>query len=709
MWRYLFPGMLHLLWMTLVCASANADMTPERLDTVYYLEDSSAQLDSKGARAAFSEGRFTPAPRDQILNFGYSRSVIWLYLPLDALPVLEHGKYVLELPYFSLNKIDIYLPGRSPIELGLDRPASPHALDYRFPAVAIPTKSLARGAGDIGAEKQGGVLIHVESQGSLTLPLRLWLEEAFAEHARDSTFVLALYYGALLALALYNLLVYMALRDRSYLLYSGFVLSLGAGMFAYNGLSMVYLRQWTPLHETSALFAIAGVFGALFARRVLHSRAHAPRIDVALRVTLLLLLLIALIGLVWPLQRSVAILFSVGVAAGALLVLLAAMASFRARHAGSGYFLIAWSLLLASVVVSALRNLDVVPTNGLTLNLLQLSSTAEMLLLSLALGARIEGERTAKARAQVEAEHLREQLVETLRGKERDLSTRIEEQTLALREALGREHATVKQFRQFASLIAHEFRNPLGVIRAQAQLGLRELEVERSVPPERFNAVEHAAARLQALFEHWLQSEQIVSGELIIHREPLRLDRWLPSLIDPEQSACTLEPVPALHIEADPALLRMALDNLLDNARKYAGPGARITVRTVLAETAPAAADTAAPDTAAHPDTREAGETGSAGPATHSSGAATPEVAMLGIEVADDGPGIAREDQARIFESYQRGRERGNASGLGLGLFLVRRIMALHGGRVSLHSTPGAGSRFTLWLPLPADAGAPSV
>jgi signal transduction histidine kinase len=69
--------------------------------------------------------------------------------------------------------------------------------------------------------------------------------------------------------------------------------------------------------------------------------------------------------------------------------------------------------------------------------------------------------------------------------------------------------------------------------------------------------------------------------------------------------------------------------------------------------------------------------------------------------VADSGVGIPREEQSRIFEKFYRvGRsETQGRRGSGVGLALVRHIAEAHGGRVTVESTPGEGSRFTVWLP----------
>jgi two-component system phosphate regulon sensor histidine kinase PhoR len=110
-------------------------------------------------------------------------------------------------------------------------------------------------------------------------------------------------------------------------------------------------------------------------------------------------------------------------------------------------------------------------------------------------------------------------------------------------------------------------------------------------------------------------------------------------------------------VRLDAAAVQQAVLNLLDNALKYAGDGKRVDLRL-------------------HADGHEAI-----------------------VDVCDDGPGIPGDQQARLFERFQRGvhPDRG---GHGLGLYLVRHVMDAHGGRIELESTPGRGSRFRLRFPL---------
>jgi len=250
-----------------------------------------------------------------------------------------------------------------------------------------------------------------------------------------------------------------------------------------------------------------------------------------------------------------------------------------------------------------------------------------------------------------------------------DLESLVAERTAdALRErdraddALRRERAALARYKQFASLVSHEFRNPLAVIKSKSQL--MELIAAQGGPPEErpWDAINRSVGRLQTLFEQWLTSETLAEGEFPFLAERMELAPFLDDVLAlvPKSPLHRFELVPVsdgLTVEADPALIRVALINLLDNAVKYSPEGGTITLRAA-----------------------SSGE-------------------RVSIQVIDHGLGIAPEDQARVFERHVRIRSDSGPPGMGLGLFMVREIARLHGGEVTLESVSGGGSTFTLSLP----------
>ncbi|MEY4210584.1 MAG: hypothetical protein RLZ92_965 [Pseudomonadota bacterium] len=194
---------------------------------VEYLEDSSGQLtleailtDSKltaGFKPASISGRD--------INFGYSSASYWLRLPLKRSPELA-ANAVLELMYIYIDRIEFYAPGKAPVITGSAYPFSSHPIPNRFYAFPIQLTT-----------QEQFFYLRIQSEDALTVPLAIWQADQFIADSQKDYMLQFLYYGGVLALALYNLLLYFSLKDRTYLYYS-----------LYTILSLIHIsspRDWT--------------------------------------------------------------------------------------------------------------------------------------------------------------------------------------------------------------------------------------------------------------------------------------------------------------------------------------------------------------------------------------------------------------------------------------------------------------------------------
>jgi CheY-like chemotaxis protein/two-component sensor histidine kinase len=212
---------------------------------------------------------------------------------------------------------------------------------------------------------------------------------------------------------------------------------------------------------------------------------------------------------------------------------------------------------------------------------------------------------------------------------------------------------------EFIAMLAHELRNPLAAIGIAGEiLGRSELPDERT----RFAAsvVARQMDQLQRLVDDLLDVARAMHGKLVLERRPVELRALARAVADqPNRSRVGMridgEPAWA---RGDPARLRQVIDNLLDNAVKYGGRHIVIATRS--------AADWAE------------------------------------ISVQDDGIGIDAGFLPQLFKPFVQGEQplERPQGGLGLGLALVDRIVALHGGAISAHGEgAGLGSTFTVRLP----------
>ena len=239
-------------------------------------------------------------------------------------------------------------------------------------------------------------------------------------------------------------------------------------------------------------------------------------------------------------------------------------------------------------------------------------------------------------------------------------------QAAMLAEQLAQEQRLALLQRNFVSMASHEFRTPMTIIDGHAR---RLIKMKDSISPaeigERAGKVRSAVLRMTQLIENLLNSSRLIDGGGGQYFHPAEMD--MATLL---QEVCELhrEMVPGAHIAehiatapmpmlGDPKLLFQVFSNLLSNAIKYSPDGAVIAVDAALAADG------------------------------------------IVVAVTDHGIGIPAVDFDRLFERYHRGSNVSGIVGTGVGLYLVKMVVDMHGGTVTVKSQEGEGSRFTIRLP----------
>ncbi len=222
-----------------------------------------------------------------------------------------------------------------------------------------------------------------------------------------------------------------------------------------------------------------------------------------------------------------------------------------------------------------------------------------------------------------------------------------------------------RQRDEFFSSVSHDLRTPVAAIKAAIGVVLSNMPPDMPQPLQRLlGNVDLAADELTSLIEDLLEIARLQSGRVELWRTSVdvrdviaRAARALEQLTQARgQHVVFSLPAEPVSVSVDAERLGRVLRNLLGNAQKYGRENGTIALAVE----------------------RGASE--------------------VCISVTDDGPGIARDDQERIFERFFRVRGSGSA-GSGLGLAIVRGLVELHGGRVWVESTRGHGSTFRVALP----------
>lgn len=661
----LLKSALLMLLACLACTATMAmevtrDMLQVDLSTgVQVLEDPSRSLTLDDVLRPDVARRFQPQTRSGTdLNFGFSESAFWLRLPLRrAEDAPQH--WLLEIPYINLNDIEFHAPGQAAVLTGSNRPLNTRPLHDRyfvFPVTLTPSGQYFH--------------IRVSSQHAMTVPLRLWQPDAYGVHRNNVLMVQFLYYGALLALLSYNLLLFISLRDVRFLAYSLYALSFGLGILAGNGFGRLLLWPDSPFFDSVAqnvLLSLAAFFGLMFTRIFLHTRSKSPRIDRLLHLCGALFLLCALLQVILPTLglplQTLNQALMLGVLPALALILAASLKAVIGGDRGARFFLLSWGLLWLGAGVAAARAFGWIPTNGFTSYSLQIASAFEMLLLSLALAELIRFEREQREQAQAMAIAAKSSMLEILKSSEDKLEQTVQKRTAQLEASLRQEKELLARYMRFRSLISHEFRNPLSIITTQLSLLRKEHELGQAQIDKRLGVISSATRRLSLVFDRWLQSDRLGQSLQNLSLRPIPLKTWLEQMVEANthwlaehriELRCAAD---VSLLEGDESLLEIALSNLIENAGKYSAPGSLITLETRA------------------------------------------RTGQIGIAVIDRGMGIAPEHQQAVFTEYFRVAPEGGVRGMGLGLSIVQRIVEAHGGQLQLESVPDHGCTFCIWLP----------
>lgn len=430
------------LWLLLALGSAAARPPPGKLalgaedsyelsGAFTYLEDKAGRLTLDDILEPEAQAAFQPVePSIHGANFGLTSSAIWLRIGLEV-PSGAAPDWMLELAYPPLDQLELFSTGKA---LGVERQAGGDLRPLGSRAVAhrnhvLPVRLVP------GSETV--LYLRLKSQGAVVAPVTLWRPAALWQHDQAAYAALSLYFGLLIGLLLYNLLLFLSVRDLGYLIYVGFVAFMGLAQAALTGLGAQFLwPQWTWWNSVSpaASMAACAMFGLQFARNFLSSALRMRRADRFMRVQLAGWGLALLAALVLPYAVSVRMVAVLAVSS-AVTMMVVGVVSVRREFAGARFFCLAWAVLMLGVLTLVLHDTGLLPSNVVTSNALLIGSALEMVLLSFALADRINVARRFKEQAQykIAAEHA---MVEALSQSQDRLRMVLEERELILESSI---------------------------------------------------------------------------------------------------------------------------------------------------------------------------------------------------------------------------------------------------------------------------------
>ena len=641
--RYLFVMLLG--WLPMLASAVEFDEATQSLPlgrVMQVFEDIGGQATLADIRAR--DDLFKPHNKDT-LNAGYSHSAFWLKVDLSYQPLNPqiHRTWLLELAYPPMDNIDLYLADAS----GNYRLAERTGDALPFDSRQIKENNYLFELNFSPGQSQT-VYLRVASQGSVQAPLTLWSAQAYLEEQPVRIYILGLIYGVLLGMLVYNLFIYLSVRDTSYLYYIFYIASFGLYQLSVNGAAVQYFwpnNPWWANASTPFLIGSAALFGCQFARTFLHTATHSRWLDRAL----MLLMAVGVLVMVLALTTSYAV--SLRLATGLALAFIvtiftAGVVAWVRGLRVARYFVIAWSAFLLGGLVNTLMVLGYLPNVFLTMYASQIGSAIEVGLLSLALADRINAMRDLQARTLQESG-----------------------QKLA---AMNQQLAHTNQLKdEFLATVTHELRTPMnGVIGSLELIKTLDMSPELELYTQ---TAEGSAREMMHMVNGILALTELQAGRLGVRPRTFGLNELIQSLSDQYGPSARSKGLQFSYEIArnlpdqwvgDADKIRQCLECLLDNAIKFTRVGGVIL--------------------------RVTGKT--AGPGRWA----------LAFNVIDSGIGFVHIEEAELYQNFFQvdGSMTRSYGGLGIGLAICRRLVELLGGRLTHHSQPGQGSQFQLLLEL---------
>lgn len=580
-------------------------------------------------------------------NYGFSDKGAWLYTTISN--VTDVQKWVIDIAFSQLEKVDMYLLLDGKVIAQTQQGKARFAQHYRLPTLKT----------ELPYAQTLDLFIRIQSKhSSLVAPVDIQTHDRHEKINFYDNLLWGLFYGGLLILAIYNLILFIGIRENSLLAYVGYIAAVLIWQFVWSGHSHLIMPEafsrWENEH-TDIIFVIIGVFSGLFTCIFLDIKITAPKSYPVVATSIALLVLLgfcSVVNLFPPFWQSGMVYFVSLIAIGSYTW--AGFESYNNQFYAARYFIFAWSILATAAIIGMLSLVGVFPSNFFTTYCFQFGVFLEAGLFSLAL--------MDKSRHQLELEI--DQATNDLRNNIELVEEQNARLDIARKEAINA--SNVKS--QFLANMSHEIRTPLNAILGfSKELHSSELSAEKQ---EQVSIINAAADNLLSIVNDVLDFSKIEAGKLRLNNHPFSPTQMLEDLVGVMAKSAHLKnlefnyelsPLPEKLI-GDSYRIKQILNNLLGNALKFTDHGhIGLAVKGVFLE--------------------------------HG-------IYELVFKIEDTGIGISREDRRKLFAAFSQVDDALSRSyqGTGLGLVICQELVKLMRGDLSLQSMPGQGSIFTVTL-----------
>jgi signal transduction histidine kinase len=579
------------------------------------------------------------------LAFGYTGANHWIKVELRN--SISASEWFLEVGYPLLDVVEFYVVDQTSVVsrqiTGDHLLFSQRPLEHRHFVFPIELEQ-----GD-----QLSLYLKVSSQSSLKIPLTLWEQKHFIEQDQTRVLGQGLFFGILIIMIVYNLFIFISIREKAYLFYVFYVASNIVVQASLKGFSYQFVLFDHPdWNDKLIIFGMNSVifFACVFALNFLNLKHHSQLAYHLLRSIAALSVLSFMLALSIEYQYAImCALLLVTVSSVAITCIGLSLWLLNGLHEAR-YFSVAWLSFLVGSLLLALNRLQIISDNVFTENAAQWGAVIEIVFLSFALADKLGQLRKEKVKVTEKAKQS------------------LEKTNIVLSDTLTKLEESNNIKNKFLGTISHELRTPMnGIIGTNSVL--QTFDLPKNVK-QFVKANSDSAKEMMSLIDSMLQFIEVQSGLSEIELEKISLETLLHTLstyayqkIEGTKLGFNVqnEIEEPLEICGDRDKLNTVLSILVDNAAKYTDNGG-ITVRVSFSES---------------------GE----------------EVVFT---ISDTGIGIEKKFVDKIFDAFLQadGSSSRNFGGLGMGLTLAKVLVNTIEARLEVTSKVGKGSNFILTVPI---------
>jgi signal transduction histidine kinase len=674
---------LHLLGIALLlvlCASATAAKAPIRLHQLRYLSDSLREH-------TFATVQQLPREAWGARHTSRTQGSLWVSVRIQN-PNDTPSEVLLFLG--DIPHMELYLQRGTGVEVqktGLYVPIHQRSYTHHKPFFSIR----------LGAGEEVQALLKLDAQNRQQLPeeLKPLLKTPAEQEVEDDRRLLlqGLFFGIILVMAFYNLLLFIAVRDISYLWYVLSILGIGFYFFFYYGFSLQTIWRYQPVwnaYSFAFIVPLTNMMRIMFTKTYLHTREVLPWLNRFLNFLFVLCFIPMILGglAYWFGYAWYELTIDVTGVLGAVVLafmLVAGVLAYMRGYTPALFFILANLLFVLGANIFIIKEMRLIEDSLFSRYVVQLGVIAQVVLFSLGLAYRLKKARQQEAEHRLALERLeREKEIERKQEAEQQkahLEDKVRERTAALQEKTRELQATIHKLQEskeglrklnkikdkLFSVISHDLRGPVATLDSFINLITNHAARISAEEMDKLSyKTRESVQSLSFLLDNLLNWSRAQMGTLPVRPQPVLL--WEVVLRNVELYQLTAEnkkislvmDVPKeMQVQADRGMFDFIIRNLLSNAIKFTPSYGTIKI------------------------------------------IARAEGHAIRLIVSDTGVGIADDQLARVMDSENTYSTPGTAreKGTGLGLMLCQEFLALHSTSLQVVSEQGIGSSFSFLLP----------